>query len=692
MATIRNSIAMQDKMTPVFNKMITAMQSTLSVMEQVNRESERGINAEAFNEANNSISRANAALRTMQDNIEGTNREANRTPGIFDSIGQKALYLSSILNIIKSIISTIKNSADFLDRITQTNSRLNNINDGLQTTDELQRKIYESAQRTGSAYLDVASSVASIANNARDAFSSNDEIVAFAELINKSFVNASTSVNEANAAMLQLTQALGSGVLQGDEFRSIAENAPAILNAVADYLGKSRAEVKALASEGQITAEVLKNSIFAAAEDINKTFSNMPQTFGQHMQRLENIAIQAFTPVAKVFSNIINSESMQKVFALIASSIQFIGIVATYAMQGLGDAINFLVEVFESLYPVLQIGLILLSAYAFTLIPALIAAIKIKISTLWSSAVAWIAQKLAIDMATVSVWGFVTALFALIWPYIAIAAGIMILIVILNQLGVTFDQVIGFIIGLLYSLVSVVYNVVISIINPFLILAQFLTNLFKNPIAAIKMLFLDMAQYVVDQILWVAKALEGLVNLLPGVEVNFTSGLEKIKNMILSTKAEIESSTGVSGAKTLKSLDIGSSFNKGYNAGSNFVKSFDKLSSGLNSLGNISSSQFGTGNIGSMGGISNLDSIGIDGGNLDSVGSIDNDVTITDEDIKLLKDIASTEFVNKYTTLKPTMNVSFGDVKETADVGKILETIEIMTEEALSHVIVEEVG
>lgn len=692
MATIRNSIAMQDKMTPVFNKMITAMQSTLSVMEQVNRESERGINAEAFNEANNSISRANAALRTMQDNIEGTNREANRTHGIFDSIGQKALYLSSILNIIKSIISTIKNSADFLDRITQTNSRLNNINDGLQTTDELQRKIYESAQRTGSAYLDVASSVASIANNARDAFSSNDEIVAFAELINKSFVNASTSVNEANAAMLQLTQALGSGVLQGDEFRSIAENAPAILNAVADYLGKSRAEVKALASEGQITAEVLKNSIFAAAEDINKTFSNMPQTFGQHMQRLENIAIQAFTPVAKVFSNIINSESMQKVFVLIASSIQFIGIVATYAMQGLGDAINFLVEVFESLYPVLQIGLILLSAYAFTLIPALIAAIKIKISTLWSSAVAWIAQKLAIDMATVSVWGFVTALFALIWPYIAIAAGIMILIVILNQLGVTFDQVIGFIIGLLYSLVSVVYNVVISIINPFLILAQFLTNLFKNPIAAIKMLFLDMAQYVVDQILWVAKALEGLVNLLPGVEVNFTSGLEKIKNMILSTKAEIESSTGVSGAKTLKSLDIGSSFNKGYNAGSNFVKSFDKLSSGLNRLGNISSSQFGTGNIGSMGGISNLDSIGIDGGNLDSVGSIDNDVTITDEDIKLLKDIASTEFVNKYTTLKPTMNVSFGDVKETADVGKILEAIEVMTEEALSHVIVEEVG
>lgn len=691
MATIQNTIAMQDRMTPVFTKIVKAMQSTLSVMEKVNEASENAIPNDLFREARNDIVRANRSIEQLKESMDGVNQSAGRTPSLFNKIGQAAFNVNQIMSVTKGVVDSISDAANFLDGITQSEARLNNVNDGLQTTAELQDMIYKSAQRTGSAYSDVADTVVSLSNNAKDAFGSNEEIVVFAELLNKSFVNAGTSAESASSAMLQLTQALSSGVLQGDEFRSIAESAPAILNAVADYMGKTRAEVKALSSEGKITADVVKNAMFAASEDINETFSTMPTTFAQQTQKLKNVAQMAFRNVATTFSTIMNSEQMLTVFNSISTGIQVGAAIAQIAIEGLGGAISFISNVLTVLEPLLGFVAVVLMAIGITHIPTLTAAIWSKVTALWSSVVAWLAEKLAIDLATTSTWGFITAMLAAAWPVALIAVGIGALIGILNYFGITTDQIVGFVIGLFYMLLASIYNVVISTINPFLIFANFLKNLFINPIGAIKMLFLDMAEYIVSKIAWVAKALEGLINLIPGVEVNISSGLENLLNNIQSAKSSLSEATGVSEAKLLEELNLENAFKNGYEDGVNLTNSITDAFNGLGSFSDISSvgnqidySQFPT----NTSGLS--DSIDVSGGSLDSVGKIENDVTITDEDIKLLKDVASTDFVNSYTTLQPNMTVTFGDVKETADTKQIIKAIEQMTRDALSNVIVEE--
>lgn len=691
MATIQNTIAMQDRMTPVFNKMIKAMQSTMSVMEQVNRASENALPDDLFREAHNDIIKANRSIEELKENMDDVNQSTSRTPTLFNRIGQAAFNVNQILSVTKTALDSISRTANFLDGITQSEARLNNVNDGLQTTAELQDMIYKSAQRTGSAYTTVADTVVSLMNNARDAFGSNAEVIAFAELLNKSFVNAGTSAESASSAMLQLTQALSSGVLQGDEFRSIAESAPAILNAVADYMGKSRAEVKALSSEGKITADVVKNAMFAASEDINTTFASMPTTFAQQTQKLKNVAQMAFRDVANTFSNIMNSEQMLTILNSVMSGIQVGAAFAQIAMEGLGGAISFVSNVLTVLSPLLGFMAIVLMAIGITHIPTLTMALWAKTKALWASSVAWLAQKLAIDASTTSVWGFISAMLAAAWPVGLIVLGIIALISILNYFGITTDQIVGFVIGLFYMLLASVYNVVTWMINPFLIFANFLSNLFIDPIGAVKMLFLDMAEFVVSKIAWVAKALEGLINLIPGVEVNMTNGLDNLLNNIQSAKSALSEATGVKEAKLLEEINLSSAFKNGYEDGVNLTNSISDAFSGLNSLGDMFSganqidySQFGA----SVPDLSN--GVGISGGSLDSVGRIEDDVTITDEDIKLLKDIASTDFINSYTTLQPNMTVTFGDVKETADTNRIIAAIEEMTQEALSNVIVEE--
>lgn len=691
MATIQNTIAMQDRMTPVFNKMIKAMQSTMSVMEQVNRASENALPDDLFREAHNDIIKANRSIEELKENMDDVNQSTSRTPMLFNRIGQAAFNVNQILSVTKTALDSISRTANFLDGITQSEARLNNVNDGLQTTAELQDMIYKSAQRTGSAYTTVADTVVSLMNNARDAFGSNAEVIAFAELLNKSFVNAGTSAESASSAMLQLTQALSSGVLQGDEFRSIAESAPAILNAVADYMGKSRAEVKALSSEGKITADVVKNAMFAASEDINTTFASMLTTFAQQTQKLKNVAQMAFRDVANTFSNIMNSEQMLTILNSVMSGIQVGAAFAQIAMEGLGGAISFVSNVLTVLSPLLGFMAIVLMAIGITHIPTLTMALWAKTKALWASSVAWLAQKLAIDASTTSVWGFISAMLAAAWPVGLIVLGIIALISILNYFGITTDQIVGFVIGLFYMLLASVYNVVTWMINPFLIFANFLSNLFIDPIGAVKMLFLDMAEFVVSKIAWVAKALEGLINLIPGVEVNMTNGLDNLLNNIQSAKSALSEATGVKEAKLLEEINLSSAFKNGYEDGVNLTNSISDAFSGLNSLGDMFSganqidySQFGA----SVPDLSN--GVGISGGSLDSVGRIEDDVTITDEDIKLLKDIASTDFINSYTTLQPNMTVTFGDVKETADTNRIIAAIEEMTQEALSNVIVEE--
>lgn len=668
MATIRNAIAMQDRMTPVFNKMIKSMTSTLKTMESIDRAANRGVTSRAFDRASSDIRSASNEVVRLQNNLRNAEQPARGISNAFKGIGLNALGVNSVIQLAKSLADAVKRSTDFLDNITNTTARLNLINDGLQTTSELQDKILRSANNARMSYGAMADNVAKLNMLAGASFSSNDEAIAFVETLNKMFVISGAGAQEAQSAMYQLTQAMAAGKLQGDEFRSIMENAPMLADAIAKFVGISKGELKELSSEGLITSDIIKNAMFSATDEVNEKFNRMPKTFAQSMQVVKNTAIAYMQPVADKFNQWLNSEKAAKFFTFLSNSI---GVLSNIAIIGIGlitEGIDFLIGVLEILKPALAVAGAILVAWAITQIPLAITAIGIFALNVWA--------------AVVAAWNWVVALLAANWPILLIALAIALLIFILGKLGVTFDMIVGFIVGLLYSLLAVAYNLVAGIINGFSVLANFLGNLFIDPIGAIKMLFLDMAQYIVDKVMRVAKALQDLVNMIPGVEVNFTTGLENIKNMILETKAKVQAESGVESAKQLEYKDISSAYKSGYSTGSNFVNNFGKgdfLSKF--SQGGFDSSKF-SGN--------NFDG-NLNGGKLDEVGKTNSDVKITDEDIKLLKDVASTEFINKFTTLRPEMKVEFtGPINETADVNKILAAIEDMAEDALASVIIEE--
>lgn len=211
------------------------------------------------------------------------------------------------------------------DTLISTKSRLDMMNDGLQTTAKLQNMIYQSAQRSRGVYTETAAFVAKLGNLAGDAFANNAEIIAFAEQINKQMALSGTTNTERSAAMLQLTQGLSSGVLRGEELNSVLEQTPMIAKTIADYMGVTTGEMRELASEGKVTAQVVKNAMFAAAEETNKKFDQMPKTWGQRFNQLKNIAIKAFEPLFDALGKLADSETVQQVIDGIAQGLKTVG-------------------------------------------------------------------------------------------------------------------------------------------------------------------------------------------------------------------------------------------------------------------------------------------------------------------------------------------------------------------------------
>ncbi len=300
MATIRTSIQITDGMSPAFRSMTTAMNIVLNSFESLQRASHNAIDTNSIQAARTELARAETSFNSVEQQI----REANQQQqGLNQSIRNGQSAADGLMEKIKGIAISIgtafgiKKILELSDGMASTNARLDLINDGLQTQAELQDKIFQAAQRSRVAYGETASTVAKLGLLAKDAFTGNDEAIAFAELMSKSFKVSGASVSEASNGMYQLTQAMASGRLQGDEFRSIMENAPMLAQAIAKYAGKSMGELREMSKEGEITSQIIKNAMFSAADDINKKFETMPMTFGQVATVIGNNLLQTFDPV-----------------------------------------------------------------------------------------------------------------------------------------------------------------------------------------------------------------------------------------------------------------------------------------------------------------------------------------------------------------------------------------------------------
>lgn len=297
---------MYDSVSPVMGSMIKVMNTTISHFEALNRASSDAIDTDSIAQARNELARAEVAFNQIQQEIRRADEQQKKFNQDIRNGGSAA---DAMFSKIKSMAAgmgvafSAKKVIELADTMTQTTARLDLMNDGLQTTEELQNKIMASANRSRAAYQTTADAVAKMGVMAGDAFANNDEIIAFTELINKQFTIAGTSAAGIDAAMLQLTQAMASGVLRGEELNSIFEQAPTIIQSIADYLDVPIGNIRAMAQEGQITADIVKNAMFATADETNRKFESMPMTFAQVWTNLQNQLLQTFQPLIQMIGS-----------------------------------------------------------------------------------------------------------------------------------------------------------------------------------------------------------------------------------------------------------------------------------------------------------------------------------------------------------------------------------------------------
>lgn len=488
---------------------------------------------------------------------------------------------SSVLRLAASYISIqgLKKAVDLSDNLVSMRARLDRMNDGLQTTQELETMIYQSAQRSRGRFTDTMGLVSQLGTMAGDAFSSSKEIVQFAEQLNKQLALSGASGSSAQAAILQLEQGLASGVLRGDELNSVMEQAPALAKSIADYMQVSVGELREMGSQGQITADIVKNALFAAAEDTNAEFEKTPMTWAQVWTVASNTAVRALDPLLTAINWVANNLD-----------------VAIPLVVSLGAAFG-----------------VLLIAANWTNILATATKTAASMQAFYNAVMA--ANPIALTAAAVLV--LVAALYG------GVAA--------FNKLTGSSISATGIITGAFTTMGAFILNgTLVPLHNGFAAFVNFLGNAFNDPITAIDVLFYDMSITILKYVQNVAQGLEGLINMIPGVEVNMTSGIDKlIGKLEYGRNWTIKQNGYKEYIKLWENFDLGKAYNAGHDWGANL------------NLSTIMGGGSGSLEIPQAADVKDLL------GNIDkNTGKIAKTVDLSDEQIKMLVDVAERKYVN----------------------------------------------
>lgn len=456
---------------------------------------------------NMDVSSANAAyqrLSTTVNNTEAYIRDNTNAQGEFTQEVQESTNATNgLMSTVKSVIAayatmqTAKKAIDISDTLTQTTARLNMMNDGLQTTEQLQNMIYAAAERSRGSYQATADAVSKMGIMAKDAFNSNAELIAFAEQLNKQFTIAGTSAEGVDAAMLQLTQAMGSGVLRGEELNSVFEQAPTIIQTIADYLDVPIGQIRAMAQEGQLSAAVVKNALLSAADETNAKFESMPKTFGQIWTSMQNQALMAFQPILQKLNQIANSQAFNNFVNGAMSALTFLANALTNVFNIVVQIGSFFAEHWSVIAPIIAGITAVVLAYNAALVANNIVQgisnVQKKLAAI--SAVmhgAAITQEMvATTGMTAAQLSFNAALYAcpLTWiivAIIAVIALIYIVIAVINEVCNTSISATGVIMGTLATIGAYLFNCIAywwNIISAFI---EFFVNVWKNPEYAFK--------------------------------------------------------------------------------------------------------------------------------------------------------------------------------------------------------------
>lgn len=643
---------------------------------------------------NMDVSAANDAYLRLSQTVGNTERYIRDNvdeQGRFNQeISAGTQQANELTNTIKRAVAayvsiqSVGKALNISDELVQTTSRLNMMNDGVQTTAELVNMVYAAAQDARGSFSQMADVVARFGNNAKDAFSSSEEVVAFADLIQKQMTIAGASTQEAANAELQLSQALGSGVLRGDELNSIFEQAPNLIQNIADYLDVPIGKIREMAADGELSADVVKAAIFSAADDINSKFNEMPMTWGQMWQSMQNTALIAFQPVLQRLNDLANSEAFQ---TFIQGAIEAMATLANILLNVFEVAASvgaFIGDNWSIIAPIIYGVIAALGAYlAIMGIVNAITAISAAIDATKAAADALAAGKTF--LWTVQQYGLNAALAAcpITWIIVLIIALIAIIFAVCNAIakmtGIAnsgFGVITGgvnVVIQFFKNLGLTVANIALGIGNAIAALASNMMTAFHNAICSIQSWFYNLLSTALSVIEGICAAL----NKLPFVEFDY-SGISSAADDYAAKASE------AAGNKE-DYQSISDAFNEGFTTFDAFQDGWasDAFNAGAawgdgvaDKVSNFSLSDvFGQTDIPNVGDYTSgfSDAIANSGvgdgiGNIDdNTGKIKDSLDITEEDLKYLRDIAEQEAINRFTTAE--INVDMSGMQNTVNSG-----------------------
>lgn len=664
MATIRTAIALYDGVTSPLQSMHRAMNIVINSFETMQSTSGNAVDTSAIQEAREQLARAETAF----DGIEQSIREADNQQQRFnDHIRGGTSAADGLWTKLKGIAATvggiagIKKVLGISDDLTQTNSRLNNaliqFDDGGSLA-ELEAKVMASAQRSRSYYMDTASAVAKLGNNAKDSFTGMDEVIAFSELVNKSFVIGGASAQEQSAAMLQLTQAMASGVLRGEELNAIFEQAPNIVQNIADYLDVPIGKIRTMAADGQITADIVKNAMFAAADDIETKFENMPKTWGQIWTSMQNKALSIFAPILNKINEIGNSAKFQTVTDGLINGLAGIAQIATVVLDVLIAVASAVVDNWSWISPIVWGATAALLAYE---VATKGAAIATGIATAAKTVAVPVYSLLtgATMAETAAQWGLNAAMYAcpIVWIimliivlialfYAAVAAVNKFAGTSVSATGIicgAFMAALAFIGNIFVALWNLVVDVFVLIYNLVAEVANFIGNVFTDPIGAVCRLFFGLADTVLGILQALASAIDAIFGSnLSGAVQGWRDSLGGWVDDTFGQGEEIMAKLNADDMK-LGRFEYGAAWDAGYNFGAGIEDSVSGMFdfSAMDSMGASDAFDLGT----------TLDGIyGNTGDTAANTAASADALNYAEEDLAYMKDIAEREAINRYTT------------------------------------------
>ena len=663
---------------------------------------------------NMDVSAANDAYLRLSQTVGNTERYIRDNvdeQGRFNQeISAGTQQANELTNTIKRAVAayvsiqTVGKALNISDELVQTTSRLNMMNDGVQTTAELVNMVYAAAQDARGSFGQMADVVARFGNNAKDAFSSSEEVVAFADLIQKQMTIAGASTQEAANAELQLSQALGSGVLRGDELNSIFEQAPNLIQNIADYLDVPIGKIREMAADGELSADVVKAAIFSAADDINSKFNEMPMTWGQMWQSMQNTALIAFQPVLQRLNDLANSEAFQ---TFIQGAIEAMATLANILLNVFDLAVSigtFIGDNWSIIAPIVYGIVAALTAYIA--ISAIVAAINGVMAI--AEGVKAAAQMMATGATfaeTAAQQGLNAALMAcpLTWIIMLILALIVVIFAVCNAIakmtGIAnsgFGVITGgvnVVIQFFKNLGLTVANIALGIGNAIAALASNMMTAFHNAICSVQSWFYNLLSTALSVIEGICSAL----NKLPFVEFDY-SGISSAADDYAAKASE------AAGNKE-DYQSISDAFNEGFTTFDAFQDGWasDAFNAGAawgdgiaDKVSNFSLSDvFGQTDIPNVGDYTSgfNDAIANSGvgdsiGNIDdNTGKIKDSLDVTEEDLKYLRDIAEQESINRFTTAEVTINqTNNNNVSSDTDLDGFITALDDAMGEAIDEV------